>query len=51
MSPFQRLFAGLELREVCKQTLVALDPQLPGLRWLPPAQLHLTLSFIGAWGA
>jgi 2'-5' RNA ligase len=27
--------------------LVALDPHLTGLRWLPEEQLHLTLSFIG----
>ena len=48
MSLFQRLFVGLELPEVCKETLVVLDPHLPGLRWLPATQLHLTMSFLGA---
>ena len=27
--------------------LLALDPHLTGLRWLPEEQLHLTLSFLG----
>jgi RNA 2',3'-cyclic 3'-phosphodiesterase len=27
--------------------LLALDPHLSGLRWLPAEQLHLTLSFLG----
>lgn len=27
--------------------MLALDPRLPGLRWLPGDQLHLTVSFLG----
>ena len=43
----KRIFIGLELPPACKATLVALDPGLRGLRWLPAEQLHLTLSFLG----
>jgi 2'-5' RNA ligase len=43
----KRLFIGLELPPACQATLVALDPRLRGLRWLPAEQLHLTLSFLG----
>jgi len=43
----KRLFVGLELPSSCKMALVALDPHLTGLRWLPEEQLHLTLCFIG----
>jgi RNA 2',3'-cyclic 3'-phosphodiesterase len=45
--PSKRLFVGLELPSSCKLALVALDPHLSGLRWLPEEQLHLTLSFVG----
>src|SRR5712675_1442377 len=47
MRPFKRLFIGLELPPESKAALGKLDPHLPGLRWLPPAQIHLTLSFLG----
>jgi len=47
MPPSKRLFIGLELPPESKATLCELDPHLPGLRWLPPEQLHLTLSFLG----
>jgi 2'-5' RNA ligase len=47
MPSFKRLFIGLELSEACKTTLEELDPRLPGLRWLPRDQMHLTLSFLG----
>lgn len=47
MLPTKRLFTGLELPAYCRAALVALDPRLPGLRWLPEEQLHLTLSFLG----
>ena len=47
MQPAKRLFIGLELPTSCKTTLEELDPDLPGLRWVPPAQQHLTLSFLG----
>jgi 2'-5' RNA ligase len=43
----KRLFVGLELPSSCKTALLALDPHLSGLRWLPDEQLHLTLSFLG----
>src|ERR1700761_4603128 len=43
----KRLFVGLELPANCKAALFELDPHLPGLRWLPKEQLHLTLSFLG----
>ncbi len=43
----KHLFIGLELRASCRETLVALDPVVKGVRWLPPEQMHLTLSFLG----
>jgi 2'-5' RNA ligase len=43
----KRLFIGLELPESCRETLAAIDPRLKGVRWLPAAQLHLTMSFLG----
>jgi 2'-5' RNA ligase len=48
MSPPKRLFIGLEIPPGCKVVLLALDPHLNGLHWLPAEQLHLTLSFLGA---
>jgi RNA 2',3'-cyclic 3'-phosphodiesterase len=45
--PAKRLFVSLELPLSCKRALIALDPHLTGLRWLPEEQLHLTLSFLG----
>jgi RNA 2',3'-cyclic 3'-phosphodiesterase len=47
MSLFKRLFIGLELPASSKALMEELDPGLSGLRWLPAAQLHLTLSFLG----
>jgi RNA 2',3'-cyclic 3'-phosphodiesterase len=47
MLPSKRLFVGLELPASCKTTLLSLDPQLTGLRWVVEEQLHLTLSFLG----
>lgn len=43
----KRLFIALELPAACQRELAALDPHLRGLRWLPAAQMHLTLSFLG----
>jgi 2'-5' RNA ligase len=43
----KRLFVGLELPSSCKTALLALDPHLSGLCWLPEEQLRLTLSFLG----
>jgi RNA 2',3'-cyclic 3'-phosphodiesterase len=42
-----RLFVGLELPPACKAELVALNPDLNGVRWLGADHLHLTLSFLG----
>jgi 2'-5' RNA ligase len=43
----KRLFVGLEIPESSKVALNKIDPRVRGLRWLPPEQLHLTMSFIG----
>lgn len=43
----KRLFIGLELPENCRKTLVAIDPGVKGVRWLPAENMHLTLSFLG----
>jgi RNA 2',3'-cyclic 3'-phosphodiesterase len=45
--PSKRLFVALDLPPSSKRALFELDPGLPGLRWLPEEQLHLTLSFLG----
>jgi RNA 2',3'-cyclic 3'-phosphodiesterase len=42
----KRLFIALELPESCRAVLAALDPKIRGLRWLPPEQLHATMSFL-----
>ena len=43
----KRLFLGLELPAICRETLSRLDPKLRGLRWVREEQLHLTMSFLG----
>jgi 2'-5' RNA ligase len=43
----KRLFVSIELPQSIRSTLVALDPHLRGVRWLEPAQMHLTLAFLG----
>jgi 2'-5' RNA ligase len=47
MTESKRLFVGIELPPDLQEALRELDPHLPGLRWLDPAQMHLTLSFLG----
>ncbi len=43
----KRLFVSLELPRSVTERFVELDPHLPGVRWLAPEQMHLTLSFLG----
>lgn len=42
-----RLFVAIDLPESLKTTLTGICHGIPGTRWLPPNQLHLTLRFIG----
>jgi len=42
-----RLFVALELPEPVKAALDRLVCGVPGARWLPPENLHLTLRFVG----
>ena len=42
----KRLFIALELPESCRAVLASLDPKIKGLRWIPPEQLHATVSFL-----
>jgi RNA 2',3'-cyclic 3'-phosphodiesterase len=45
--PGKRLFVAIDLPDSVKRSLVRLDPQKRGLRWLPAEQMHLTLGFFG----
>ncbi len=45
--PGKRLFVAIDLLKTIKQSLVRLDPEIRGVRWLAAEQLHLTLSFLG----
>jgi 2'-5' RNA ligase len=42
-----RLFVGLVLPWELRVRLAELCTGLPGARWVPPANLHLTLRFVG----
>jgi 2'-5' RNA ligase len=42
-----RLFAALDLPLRLRERLIALGGGLPGARWVPEDNLHLTLRFIG----
>ena len=42
-----RLFVGVELPEDVRERLATLCAGVPGARWVPPENLHLTLRFIG----
>jgi 2'-5' RNA ligase len=44
----KRLFVSIELQESVRQRLAEMDPDLRGVRWLEPRQMHLTLSFLGS---
>ncbi len=43
----KRLFIAIEPPESVRDVLLALDPRLPGVRWVRREKLHLTLSFLG----
>jgi 2'-5' RNA ligase len=47
----KRLFVGLELPPAVAASLVRLNPQIRGVRWLAAQQIHLTLAFLGNVGA
>jgi RNA 2',3'-cyclic 3'-phosphodiesterase len=40
-----RLFAAIDLPESTRHLLANLDPNIRGMRWTDPCQMHLTLSF------
>ena len=42
-----RLFVAIDFPEAVNRRLAGLCSSLPGARWLPPEQFHLTLRFIG----
>ncbi len=42
-----RLFVGLELPWSVRERLSFLSGGIPGARWLPPENYHITLRFIG----
>jgi 2'-5' RNA ligase len=43
----KRLFVAIDLPESTRQLLASLDPQIRGVRWVEPTQMHLTLAFFG----
>ena len=43
----KRLFVAIDLPELTRQLVAGLDPHIRGVRWVDPAQMHLTLSFSG----
>jgi len=44
----KRLFVAIDLPESIKHFLVDLDPNIRGVRWIAPEQMHLTLGFFGS---
>ena len=46
----KRLFIAIDMPEAVTSLLVGLNPHLPGVRWLKPEQIHLTVSFLGNVG-
>jgi 2'-5' RNA ligase len=43
----KRLFIGLELPTVCRETLSELVPRMKGVKPVREEQIHLTMSFLG----
>ena len=43
----RRLFVAIDLPDSTRQLLEGLDLQIRGVRWIDPAQMHLTLAFFG----
>ncbi|PYL06132.1 MAG: RNA 2',3'-cyclic phosphodiesterase, partial [Verrucomicrobia bacterium] len=43
----KRLFVAIDLPESTRQLLASVDPQIRGVRWIEPTQMHLTLTFFG----
>ena len=43
----KRLFVAIDLPDSTRRSLVALDPEIRGVRWTEPEQMHLTLGFFG----
>ena len=42
----KRLFVAIDLPEALTNVLSEMNPHLPGVRWLRPDQIHLTVSFL-----
>ena len=42
-----RLFVALTLPDEVREQLALLEDRLPGARWVPPENYHITLRFIG----
>lgn len=42
-----RLFIAIELTDELKKALGRLRSDIPGARWVPAEQIHLTLAFLG----
>ena len=43
----KRFFVAIDLPESTRQLLANLDPNILGMRWTDPSQMHLTLRFFG----
>jgi RNA 2',3'-cyclic 3'-phosphodiesterase len=43
----KRLFVAIDPPESTRQLLANIDPHIRGVRWIDPAQMHLTLAFFG----
>ena len=43
----KRLFIAIDMPDSVTGLLAGMNPHLPGVRWLPADQIHLTVSFLG----